>query len=74
MQAADGLTHLIVGRRGNSAGIEDNQSGIGGGGGRRKAFRCEAGLDSGPVGLGRAAAEVFYPESIHCLYGSWSFS
>jgi hypothetical protein len=71
MQAAHGLANFIIGGRGYGAGVDDDQASFGGGRGGGESFRGQAGFDGGSVGLGGAAAEVFYPESIHCINGSW---
>src|SRR5580704_254719 len=71
MHAAHGLANFIVGGRGYGAGVEDDQGRVGGGRGGGESFRGQAGFDGGSVGLGGAAVEVFYEESIHCINGSW---
>jgi len=74
MHAADGLAHFIVGGRSYGAGVENDQSGFRGRRNGREALCSQAGFDGGSVGLGGSAAEIFYEESIHCIYRSWSIA
>ena len=70
MHAADGLADFVVGGCGYSTRVEDDEAGLVSGCGGRETFGGEAGFDGGSVGLGGAAAEVFYEEAVHCIYGS----
>ena len=72
MDPAHGLAHFVVGGRGNGAGVEHDQAGAGGGRAGRKPFGGETGFDSGSISLGGAAAEIFYPEMLHYIYGNRS--
>ena len=72
VHTAHGLAHLIVGGRGDGAGVEDDQIRIRGGSGGGKTFRGQAGFNGGTVGLGGSTAEVFYEEAVHCIYVNWS--
>jgi hypothetical protein len=67
MEAAHGLPHLVVGGRGDGAGIENDQPRVGCGGGGRESFRGEAGLNGGAISLRGAASEVLDEESFHYL-------
>jgi len=68
MNAADGGTSVLVSSSGYGAGVEDNDSGLGGLPSAFHASLLELTLDGGPVRLGSAAAEIYHVESCHSLF------
>jgi hypothetical protein len=68
MNAADSGTSVLVSSGGYGAGVEDNDSGLGGFAGSFQASLLKLTLDGGAVRLGCAAAEIYYAESCHALF------
>jgi len=62
MDPAHGLAHLVVGGRGDRAGVEYDESSIVRAGRARKTLRREAGFYGGSVSLRCPASEVFLPK------------
>src|ERR1022692_1640751 len=58
MNAADGCTRILVGRGGDGAGVQDDDFRLDGRGGALQSAGEQLALDSGAIGLGRAASEV----------------
>ena len=58
MNAADGCTRILIGRCGDGAGIQDDDFRLDGRGGAFQSAGEQLALDSGAIGLGRAASEV----------------
>ena len=65
MNAADGGTRVLIGRRGDGAGVQDDDFGFCGGGGALQPAVEQLALDGGAIGLGRAASEVLDMISRH---------
>jgi hypothetical protein len=68
MNAADSGTSVPVSSGGYGAGVEDNDSGLGGLAGSFQASLLKLTLDGSAVRLGSAAAEIYYVESCHALF------
>ena len=60
MDAADGLAKLVVGGRGDGAGVQDDEVGVGKIVGGAETARSEPGFEGGPIGLRSAASERLY--------------
>ena len=65
MNAAYGSTRVLIGRRGDGAGIQDDDFGFDGSAGALQSTAKQLALDSGAIGLGRAASEVLNMISRH---------
>jgi hypothetical protein len=65
MDTANGLAHFIIGRRGDGAGIQNDEIGVGKGGGRDEAAAGQTGFQRRAVGLRSTAAEGFDQKSLH---------
>ncbi len=65
MDAANGSACILIGRRGDGAGVENDD--LSGGGCVRacQSLLVELALDGGAVGLSGAASEVLYVEAWH---------
>jgi hypothetical protein len=60
MDATDGLAKLVVGGRGDGAGVQYNEIGIGYFVRCMESARGKAGFERGSIGLGSAASKRFY--------------
>ena len=65
MYASDRTANVLVGRSGDSAGVQDNDLGLSGGFGARKAALKHLALDSGAIGLSGATSEIFHKKRSH---------
>ena len=65
MDAADGGTRVLIGRCGNSAGIQDDDFGFHGGRPPLHPAAEQLALDGSAIGLGRTASEVLDMISRH---------
>src|SRR6266702_1647088 len=65
MYPADGGAGVMIGGRGDGAGIKDDNSGGDWIGRALKAALLELALDGSAVGLGGAASEILHVESCH---------
>ena len=65
VEFADGVASLGIRRGSDGAGVENDDIGLGGAGGKREAAFEKLALDSGAVGLGGAAAKLFDKEGVH---------
>ena len=60
VDAADGLTKLVVGCGGDGAGVQDDEIGVGYFTGGVKTTGSEAGFERGSIGLRSPASERLY--------------
>ena len=70
MDAADGLAKLVVGGRGDGAGVQDDEVGVGNFVGCAEAARGETGFERGSIGLRSAASERLYEITLQAPYSS----
>ncbi len=60
MNAADGSTCVLISRRGDGAGIQDDDFSLDGSAGALQSAGQQLALNGGAIGLGRAASEVLH--------------
>ncbi len=76
VDAADGLPHVVIGRRSDGAGVQDHEVGGGPLPGRVEALGRQQRFQRRPVGLRRPAAEILNEVLPHFVYyppaGAWS--
>ncbi len=65
MNAPDGRTRVVIGRRGDRTGVQHHDLGLGRGGGTRQSLIGQLAFNGCAIGLGGAAPEVFYIETAH---------
>ena len=65
MNAADGRTRILIGGRGDGAGVQYNEFGFRRRAGSRQTAIGQLALNRRAVGLGGATSEVFYKETAH---------
>ena len=65
MYASDRTANVLVGRSGDSAGVQDNDLGLGSGFGARKTALKHLALDGGAIGLSGATSEIFHKKRSH---------
>ena len=65
MHAADGLPHVVIRRRGDGAGVQNDEIGRGAVFGRVEPLGREERLERGAIGLRRAASEILNEVLLH---------
>ena len=67
MDAAYGGTGILIGGRGNGAGVKNNDLSLCGGVGPRESVIQQLAFDGCSIGLGRAASEILHMIGRHSL-------